>query len=787
MQALLERQTKALESIQKDIKQDKIIQIAQLYEEKRLDDESEKTLETLKSLDKGIKKLNDNSGNNLNGNVIKLFKEIQKVSSPKRNLNAEEVKSITGASMERRQFNTLRPRVDSFKDNVKDFFTMRGFLDKTGIVSRGSGGIISEYLDRNEAKKKYADSRVKVDAPTIKADAGKLARAAGLTSKAGDWDKLSEEQKAPFIKQAQDARRKTALKQFDQQQKIQYDISKNEAKLKEYRDQGFTEDQINNTPEAKQRTKLAAELAKVDTRVRPSGFDVKTGEVKISAPETATEQQAKAKSAGKGKVIPFSGSAEAAGSSLGSEETMLEQNRMVAEQSELLKKIEENTRGLKGGTEGGGTTQKPAEEEAGGLGLMDMLGGKAGKLGKIAKMAGRGLLSGAKAAGSFMLRRAGPLAAVAAVGAGAYEGYKGWTEASDKQEAAKEEIKAKVESGEITQGEANQLTKQVDETATVEKGGAAGKGAGMAIGGAAGALKGAAVGAAIGSAVPVVGTVIGGAIGATVGAIGGSWLGGKGGKWLGEKFGQAKNWMFGKSGESDVKAETGSSVSIDFSEAQFAEKDPDNYKKFAAEREELAKKYAEEKANKVGRKEPSPIDRKVAYNKANLETIQKYRKEIEAAGAGKITGGKKDAPGDKTAEALKKTAEGVTPDNKMKVGGKEYTPAELDKAVESGAVDPAVANNARKVWSVKERAAGRDGSGITAMPAAAPSSGDTVSRASGENEAARLDATKGGGGNTVVSAPTINNNTQNQTSSVKLSPRNNDSTVNKYMQSRWAF
>ena len=76
MQALLERQTKALESIQKDIEQDKIIQIAQLYEEKRLDEESKENIETLKSLDKGIKQLNETSGNNLNSNVIKLFKEI---------------------------------------------------------------------------------------------------------------------------------------------------------------------------------------------------------------------------------------------------------------------------------------------------------------------------------------------------------------------------------------------------------------------------------------------------------------------------------------------------------------------------------------------------------------------------------------------------------------------------------------------------------------------------------------------------------------------------------------
>lgn len=690
MQALLERQTKALEVIQKDIKQDKIIQLAQLYEEKRLDEESSQNVETLKSLDKGIKKLNETSGNNLNSNVIKLFKEIQKVSSPKRNLNDEEVKSITGVAAERRQFNTLQPRVESFKDSVKDLFTMRGFLDKTGIAQRGSGGLISEYLDRGEAKKKYVDQRMKTKGTTF-------------------------------------GSRETFARQFDEQQKVQYDINKNEKEIRSLRENGATDIGLKRSGLLDKRAQLAANLAKVDPSVRPEGFDPKTGKVKVAAPETATEQQAKAKSAGKGKVIPFSGSTEAAGSSLGNEETMLEQNRMVAEQSELLKKIEENTRGLKGGTQGSGTTQKTQEEAAGGLGLADMLGGS--KLGKIAKSAGRGLLSGAKSAGSFMLRRAGPLAAVAAVGAGAYEGYKGWSDAGDKQDAAKDEIRAKLDAGEITQGEASQLTKQVNETATVEKAGAAGKGTGMALGGAAGALKGAAAGAAIGSVVPVVGTVIGGAIGATVGAIGGGWLGGKGGEWAGKKLGQAKNWLFGSSG--DVAPSKGSSVNINFSESEFAKNDSENYQKFASERQELTNKYAEEHAKKFGRKEPSPVDRKSAYMKANTETIEKYRKEIEAAGAGKVTGGK--------------------------VSSQNLSGADT-------------ATSAAQV-----------------SPASAPSTGNVISKASGDNEQAKLDATRGGGGNTVVSAPTINNNTQNQTSSVKLSPRNNDSTVNKYMQSRWAF
>lgn len=676
MQAILERQTKALEAIEKTIKQDQVVQIAQLYEEKRIDDDSEKSQATLASIDKGIKQLNDKSGDGLNSNVIKLFKEIKKVTTPKRELNTEEVGKITSTAVDRRQFNTLQPRVDNMKENVKDFFTMRGFLDKTGIVKRGSGGIISEYLDRNEAKKKYVDQRMATKGTTF-------------------------------------GSRETFEKQFDAQQKLQYEINKNEKEIKRLRESGATDIGLKRSGHLDKRAKLAADIAKVDPSLRPEGFDPKTGKVKVpeaeaaSKPETASEQQTKAKSAGKAKIIPFAAEAAtaAAGSALSNEESMLEQNRMVAEQSELLKKIEENTRGLKGGAAGGGTTQQPTQEESG-LGLMDMLGGKAGRLGKIAKSAGRGLLGAAKTAGSFLMKRAGPLAAVTAVGMGAYEGYKGWTEAGDKQEAAKEDIKAKLAAGEITQGEANQLTKQADETATVEKGGAAGKGAGMAIGGAAGALKGAAAGAAIGSVVPVVGTVVGGAIGATVGAIGGGWLGGKGGEWLGKKAGQAKNWAGGL---------------------------VDNAKGFFG------------------------------------------------------FGGDKEAAGDKTVTALKKTADGVTPssssDSYTSIAGERVVPGQPLSEKQMSVIGMAKSQGNSYSPDIEQQYQKQ----LAVTPVSAPSTGNVISKASGDNEQAKLEATRGGGGNTVVSAPTINNNTQNQTSSVKLSPRNNDSTVNKYMQSRWAF
>lgn len=742
LQPVLEKQSRALAEIEKVSKQDRLIQLAQLYEEKRLDNEGESEIKELKSVNNNLKKVVeklDDGTKKATSNIIKLGDHIKKTtgSAKSRELDNDEKSNILDKVQARPQFNGMQ----NFKDDLKDMFTFRGFMDKVsplstfGIGVRGGKGILSSALDKQEAKKKYIDARLETQGSTF-------------------------------------GSKETFARQFDEQQEIQTKIGKNQERIKELRDMGFDDDAIKRSGLLKEQDRLATEMAKSDTRVRPEGFDPRTGKVKNKkTPELADSESKSA------KVIPFT---KATDGGLGNEENMLEQNRMVAEQSVLLTKIEENTRSLKGSTtQGQGSTQQPAAESSGG-GLMDMLGNGAGRLGKLAKTAGKGLGRAAMGAGRFLAQRAGPLAAAAAVAGGAYTAYTGYNEAGEKESGALKDIDAKVASGEISEDEAKKLRVQAREEGTVNRSGAVGEGTGQAVGGAAGALKGAAVGAAIGSAVPVVGTVIGGAIGATVGAIGGSWLGGKGGKWLGEKFGQAKNWMFGKSSESDAKVqkeETGSSVSIDFSEAQFAEKDPDTYKKFAAEREELAKKYAEEKAQKVGRKEPSPIDRKVAYNKANVETIQKYRKEIEAAGAGKVTGGKKDAPGQKTEEALKKTADGITPASKGETVGK------MASAEEAKAFDTAYSQARADGKSVRESKE----IGQQARAAIRPSSGDTISKASGENETARLDATKGGGGNNIVSAPTVNNVQNVQNNAPKLPPRNTDNTVNRYLQKTYAF
>lgn len=470
-------------------------------------DSADKTVDQLKEVDNSIKQLDKS----LNNNVIKLSNQIKKQSEAiqkhYKQLSEPEVKGITDNVMGRREYRTVRPRVDDLKTNIKDFFTMRGFLDKTGIVKRKSGGLVSEYLDRAEDRRKYVENRMKVD-PTAKLHGNEKAR-------------------------------EIFAKQFNEQQNVELEMRKNEKALKELKDAGFTEAQIKRSAEFKKSQELAVKMAKVDTRVRPEGFDPKTGMIKDgTAGETGGTQP-------KGdNVIPFK--KKEADTSLGSEETMLEQNRMMAEQTGLLQKIEENTRGGKpgpGGSGGGGDGGGSLLDGLLGMGKsgLRMAGGALKGAGKIAAGAGKSILGAAGKVGMGLLQRAGPLAAVAAAGAGVYAGYSKYQDAKQEETKALNDIDEKVKSGEIDRKQADVLRAQVGEQAIVDKSGAVGSGAGQAAGGVAGALKGAALGAAIGSAVPVVGTVVGGAIGATVGAIGGSYLGGKIGEYGGKAVGKMAN------------------------------------------------------------------------------------------------------------------------------------------------------------------------------------------------------------------------------------------------------
>lgn len=252
MLQLIEKQTKSLQRIEALSKESNIIQLGELYEQRRIDQDGDRVENQLIELNKNVKE-------RLNSNVIQLFEETKKQTKATKDtlraITKDEAKGIVDTSKDRREFRTVGVRIDDFKEELKDFFTLRGFLDKTGIAERGSGGIVSEYLDRAEERKKYVDARMQVD-PT---------------------KNLMGDEKA----------RETFARQFNEQQAAQRAITKNEREIQKIADAGFRDDQIERSQVFKNRIGLATDLAKVDTRVRPQGFDAKTGMVREKAEQPA--------------------------------------------------------------------------------------------------------------------------------------------------------------------------------------------------------------------------------------------------------------------------------------------------------------------------------------------------------------------------------------------------------------------------------------------------------------------------------------------------------------------
>ena len=154
-------------------------------------------------------------------------------------------------------------------------------------------------------------------------------------------------------------------------------------------------------------------------------------------------------------------------------------------------------------------------------------------------------------------------------------------------------------------------------------------------------------------------------------------------------------------------------VDIQFSEMKFAQNDQENYKKFSKDKEALTEEYAKKQASTYGRKEPNQIDYEFAGMKAKKDTILKYRKEIEASGAGKVTGGE------------------LTPSAKSESA--QLTPAQ-------------------------------------------PTTGERMTKQSNENNMAKTEAMTGGNNSntSIVSAPKITNSTS--VTNAPINVRNNENT-----------
>ena len=145
----------------------------------------------------------------------------------------------------------------------KDFFTLRGFLDKTKILKRGhteSG--IGKYLDKKLETREQK----------------------GLQAEAEKKDYAERKQQYVSDRMATKGstfgNEKSFAKAFDESEKLQKEIVKNEQSIKGLQERGFKEGQIKRGGFFEKKESLEKDLAKTDTRFSESfgGVDSKSAD-----------------------------------------------------------------------------------------------------------------------------------------------------------------------------------------------------------------------------------------------------------------------------------------------------------------------------------------------------------------------------------------------------------------------------------------------------------------------------------------------------------------------------
>jgi hypothetical protein len=244
---------------------------------------------------------------------------------------ADKVKSYKGAG------GAVKERVDDFKK----LFTLRGFLDKTGIVKKGSTGFISGIadaaLEKREARQEYVKDRLNVDKNYVKGIGGGEAKAS-----------------------------KTFANQFDKGNDALIKVQENNKAMAGLSDRGFNESQVKRSTEAGNQAGLEANLAKADSRFREGVARTPSGQPQVEKAPSGSNSD---------NVIPLFKKAdkeESGGVSdaMSTSEEEMENARLMALQTDTLIQIEENTR--VGGKVSAGDDDK--KKESGGL-LGNLLGG----------------------------------------------------------------------------------------------------------------------------------------------------------------------------------------------------------------------------------------------------------------------------------------------------------------------------------------------------------------------------------------------------------------------------
>ena len=323
MKEILEKQGSTLQRVEKLMQMDRLIQLSQaalqLKTDKDLNKDEQLNLNKLDSITKLLK--------DMNVTLSKSEKHLSKQLSDKLSEKASKLKRVTSVS----------DIIKEKQSGIKDFFTLRGFLDKTGIAERGGKSTLSRLADAREEENKYVQDKLEVNKNTY----------------------------VPGTK-AEKSIVKNARKEFRGSQKLLKAKDETDAKIERLKAAGFSDKDIKRSGLVKRQEQILTGLTQVDSRFKSAAKD----EESTASKETARRVSAK---------IPETPT---------SNENEIEAQRLRERQVDLLEKIEKNTEGLKPAS--GKEKEGNSSGESGG-GLLGAFGGVLGGLGTALAKLGRGV------------------------------------------------------------------------------------------------------------------------------------------------------------------------------------------------------------------------------------------------------------------------------------------------------------------------------------------------------------------------------------------------------------
>lgn len=451
MQELLRLQAKYAEENNNLAKQDRMIQLAQVYQESEINKDGDKEVQKLVDIDKSV------------NNGTKVLKEL-----------SEKIE-VTRTGEQVKQTEKLNDNLKDLRDVIKQNIKL--------AMEKGGGETVAKQIQavNNQAPAGKTlksmlfgeDSRQDVkDKSWTKALGFKRTPTMALYDWAENKDKKKayEKEKSSFIEGAlKNDKRGIALKNLKGEDYAREDAGKRFDAIK------AKEAEISN-------------IQKTIDESRAAGYDPKKKDINLrnAAASELTEMDPRRKKAflGEKSEDQYESDVQTAKSSAGMIAASTAIGATLIQSLEVQKQQLESLKGILTAVEEGGAGGS-------GGGLLDAAADLAGGMGRKARgIGGRMATVGSKAAG-FLARNGAKLGAVGGIAMGAYDAYTGWGEANDQYEA-----------GEITKNEAD-----------IKKGEAVGGGAGGALGAWGGAAAGAAIGSVVPVVGTAIGAVAGGALG----------------------------------------------------------------------------------------------------------------------------------------------------------------------------------------------------------------------------------------------------------------------------------